>query len=188
MEIFKQARYITKEGEMLVFPDYEVSNLGRVRNKKTNNILSVRHTKDDYYFVRPSINNKKKTCYLHRLVLSSFTDNTDGSLDVNHKDEDKDNNCLSNLEWMTHLENINYGTRNERVSKVLTGVFNTKCSKPVLQYDKSGAFIREWPSMHEVQRQLGIAYQNICSCCNGKRNIAGGFVWRYAQHLLPNGI
>lgn len=170
-EIFVPARYLTKTGEVLVLADYEVSDLGRVRNKKTGRFLAIGHDKKGYCLVRPYINGKQKHCCLHRLVLSSFTNNTDGSLDVNHKDEDKDNNCLTNLEWMSHHQNMNYGTRNERASKAN--------SKPVLQYTKEGTCVREWPSTMEVTRQIGIAYQHICSCCNGKRKTAGGFVWRY---------
>lgn len=57
-----------------------------------------------------------------------------------------------------------------------------KCvnAKKILQFTKSGEFIRKWPSLKEASRQLGIAQSNICSCCNGKRKYAGGYVWRYA--------
>ena len=55
-----------------------------------------------------------------------------------------------------------------------------KLSKKVLQFTKSGEFIREWPSATEASRQLVISQGNICSCCNGKRKYAGGYVWRYA--------
>lgn len=167
MEKWVQARYLMFTGEVLLLEDYEVSNYGQVRNKKTGNILSVRHEKGGYCRVQPHINREQKYLYVHRLVLSSFTDNVDSSLDVNHKDENKENNCLNNLEWLTRTENINYGTRNKRISK------------PVLQYDKSGAFIREWPSQKEVEIKLSINQGNICACCNGRCKSAGGFVWRY---------
>ena len=54
-----------------------------------------------------------------------------------------------------------------------------KISIPILQFTKSGEFIKEWPSLREAGRQLGI--QNICSCLKGHRESAGGFVWRYAS-------
>ena len=54
-----------------------------------------------------------------------------------------------------------------------------KCSIPILQFSKSGEFIKEWPSLREAYRQLGI--QNICSCLKGRRESAGGYVWRYAH-------
>ena len=53
-------------------------------------------------------------------------------------------------------------------------------SKKILQLTKSGEFIREWPSAVEASRQLGIARSNICSCCNGIRKSAGGYIWEYA--------
>lgn len=55
-----------------------------------------------------------------------------------------------------------------------------KKSKTVLQFTKSGEFISEWPSMNEAERELGIAHSSICSCCNGTRKSAGGYVWEYA--------
>ena len=54
-----------------------------------------------------------------------------------------------------------------------------KLSIQILQFAKSGEFIKEWPSAMEAQRQLGIACSNICKCCKGKLKSAGGFVWRY---------
>ena len=53
-------------------------------------------------------------------------------------------------------------------------------SKKVLQFTKSGEFIREWPSAYEAERELGIAQSGICNCCNGKYKSAGGYVWEYA--------
>ena len=54
-------------------------------------------------------------------------------------------------------------------------------AKKVLQFTKSGEFVREWPSAMEAQRELGIAHNNICACCKGKYKSAGGYVWRYAS-------
>ena len=56
-----------------------------------------------------------------------------------------------------------------------------KCSKPILQFTKDGQFVKEWPSVREAGRQLGIAHQSICGCLKGQTKSAGGFVWRYAS-------
>lgn len=56
-------------------------------------------------------------------------------------------------------------------------------SKKVLQFTKSGEFIREWPSTREAERELGIAQSSICKCCNSERKSAGGYVWKYAQNI-----
>ena len=55
-----------------------------------------------------------------------------------------------------------------------------KLSKKILQFTKSGEFIREWTSMSEAERELGIACSSICSCCKGIRKSAGGYIWKYA--------
>ena len=56
-------------------------------------------------------------------------------------------------------------------------------SKKVLQFTKSGEFIKEWPSSIEASRQLGIVQPSICNCCNGKYKSAGGYIWKYAEDL-----
>lgn len=66
------------------------------------------------------------------------------------------------------------------ISDALKGVPNVKLSKKVLQFTKSGEFLREWSSTREASRQLGISQGNICSCCNGKYKSAGGYIWKYA--------
>ena len=57
-----------------------------------------------------------------------------------------------------------------------------KLSKKILQFTKSGEFIREWPSMREAERELGIARSSISCCCNGIRKSAGGYVWKYPEY------
>ena len=76
---------------------------------------------------------------------------------------------MENLEWATAKENSNYGTRNERISR------------KILQYSKSGEFIREWQSAADVERELDINHSNIASCCKCKRNFAGDYCWRYKE-------
>ena len=60
-----------------------------------------------------------------------------------------------------------------------------KRSKPILQFTKDGKFIKEWPSASEAERQLRIAQPNICKCCQGKSNTAGGFIWKYKNKTNP---
>ena len=55
-------------------------------------------------------------------------------------------------------------------------------SKKILQFTKSGEFIKEWPSIREASKQLKINFGNISSCCNGKRKSAGGYVWKYPEY------
>ena len=148
---------------------YEVSDQGRVRSLKfgKERILKQLRTPKGYLTVGLYKNGEDKRCYVHRLVAKTFIPNPDNLPEVNHKDENKTNNSVQNLEWCDQKYNINYGTRNDR------------CSKPVLQYTKSGVFVREWKSTHDVQRNLGYFHNYISYCCTGKRKSAYGFIWKF---------
>ena len=71
------------------------------------------------------------------------------------------------------------GPMSEEHKKAISDAMKGVNAKKILQFTKSGEFIREWPSMREAERELGIARSNICSCCNGKLKSAGGYVWKY---------
>ena len=148
---------------------YEVSYQGRVKSLKFGKeriLKPLRHT-SGYLQVNLCKNGEVKHCLVHRLVAQTFIPNPDNLPEVNHKDENKTNNKVSNLEFCDAKYNINYGTRNDR------------CSKPVLQFTKDGEFVKEWKSSTDVERNLGFAQQHISSCCTGKRKSANGFVWKY---------
>ena len=67
------------------------------------------------------------------------------------------------------------------VGKKWGAINGKKCSIPVLQFSKSGEFMKEWPSAKEAERQLKISQSHICSCLKGRSKSAGGFVWKYAH-------
>ena len=154
---------------------YQVSNWGRVKSIKfgKERILKLTKDKDGYFFVNLYKNNKSKTFKVHRLVAEAFLPNTDNLPLINHKDEDKSNNIVSNLEWCDRKYNCNYGTRNKRIGKSNT---NGKRSKPVLQYTLDGKFVREWESYRECKRN---GFNHVSECCRGKLKSCGGFIWRY---------
>lgn len=123
---------------------------------------------------------KTKQLLVHRLVANAFIPNPLNLPFINHKDEDKTNNAVSNLEWCSQQYNTNYGTCPKRISAKLKGKFvNGPKAKQVLQYDKQGNFLKRWPSTQEIKRRLGFNQGNICDCCNGKLKSANGFVWMY---------
>ena len=159
---------------------YQVSNLGRVKSIKfvKEKILKLSRDNDGYLKVCLYKNGEMKTYKVHRLVAKVFISNPNNLPQINHKDEDKTNNSLENLEWCDQKYNHNYGTINQRIAEKHT---NGKQSKPVLQLTKDGEFVREWKSASDVERNLGYSQGNITKCCRGKYHSAYNFVWRYKQ-------
>lgn len=163
---------------------YEVSNWGRVKSfdtyRKGSNgsiriykgrILKQGTTKYGYKYVVLCKNGKLKNCYVHRLVAQAFLDNPNNLPCVNHKDECKSNNNVVNLEFCTYEYNCNFGTRNERRIKTI--------SKPIVQYDLEGNFIKEWASAMQAEREGGFNSGNICKVCRGKLKKYKDFIWKY---------
>ena len=150
---------------------YQISNKGRVKSlyNGSERLLKSYDNGDGYLKVQLYKNTAAQHRLVHRLVAEAFIPNSQNKPQVNHKDENKKNNCVENLEWIACIDNCNYGTRNERISR------------KILQYSKSGEFIREWQSAAEVERVLGIDNSNITKCCKGKRKYAGSFIWRYKE-------
>lgn len=165
---------------------YEVSNMGRVKSLERNivkgrgglckieeRILKSGKDKDGYPQVVLCKEGKRKTCKIHRLVATAFIDNPNNLPQINHIDEIKTNNCVDNLEWCDCKYNINYGSHNEKMIKSI--------SISILQFSKTGDFIRRWDSTAQVEKELGINNSNINSCIKGKRKSAGGYKWGYTD-------
>lgn len=153
---------------------YQVSNLGRVKRLFKNgkeNILSGKKDKDGYIEVILSSNQKKKYYRLHRLVAEAFVPNLESKPQINHKDRNKQNNSVDNLEWVSGSENVAH--------TFVTGrkIFR----RPVVQYTRNMDIVSFWNSIREAGKTLKIAENNINSCCNGKLPTAGGFIWRYKE-------
>lgn len=155
------------------FTKYEIFEDGRVWSYTSNKWMKPTPSRDGYLQIFLSDNDGKiKNYKVHRVVYESVTGQPiPEGMQVNHIDENKTNNHITNLNLMTCKENANWGTRNERVRR--------SQSKSVEQYDKDGNLIQVWPSTNEVQRQLGFNKGNISSCCNGRCNSAYGFIWKY---------
>lgn len=155
------------------YPDYMVSSDGKVYSLKNGKKeeLKTRIEKRGYMDVPLYTNSQCVRKRVHRLVAEAFITNPDNLPQVNHKDEDKTNNCVENLEWCTAEYNNNYGAHNERVAKTLTN--RKDCSVPVVCLETSEVY----SSVCEASRQTGINRGHISSCCNGKLKTAGGYHW-----------
>ena len=147
---------------------YGITSCGKVWSYKRKKFLEPTANGDGYLRVKLCRDGQKKWYRVHRLVAEAYIPNPDNLPQINHKDENKANNCLQNLEWCDAKYNTNYGTRNE------------KFKKPILQYDLNGNFIKEWPSATDVGKE---ANDNICKCLKGKTKTAYGFVWKYKEDI-----
>lgn len=171
---------------------YKVSNLGNVKSllgKKERILKSLNHTEGYYKVILYKENIAKNKC-IHRLVAEAFIDNPQNKKDINHKDGNKHNNNVSNLEWCTRKENVIHAwklglakvtIRQKENYKRMVKIRTKKMSIQVCQYDLMGNYIKTWESMNEAGRKLHILPSNICSCCKGKLNKTGGYIWRYAD-------
>ena len=160
---------------------YQVSSLGRVKslgNYKSSKekILKLRSDRKGYLRVDLCKEGKRKTYTVHRLVAQAFIPNLENKLEVNHKDEDKTNNKVENLEWVTRKENINHGTRNERMAKSLQN--HKQTSKPIYGINIKTNERIEFPSTMEAQRN-GFDASNIVKCLKGRLKTHKGYKWYY---------
>ncbi|QVU02011.1 NUMOD4 motif protein [Enterococcus phage vB_EfaS_785CS] len=157
---------------------YQVSNLGRVKSlKRTTNNYSCYTDK----ILKPSFNKKgylqlhlckdkcNKTCRVHRLVAEAFIPNHENKQQVNHIDEDKTNNVVSNLEWATTKENVNHGTRTSRM--VITNSIPIVAIKDNIKL--------EFKSQKHCAIELGLSTGHISQCLSGKRKTHGG--WKFER-------
>ena len=151
---------------------YQVSNLGRVKSLKSNKEKILKSNSNGHNYLRLLLckNNKKKSLLVHRLVAKAFIPNIDNLPEVNHKDEDKTNNCADNLEWCTAKYNSNFGTRKKRLSELK--------NKAVIQI-KEEKVINIFKSAKEAKKKTGI--NKISACCRNEFKQAGGYVWKYVE-------
>lgn len=165
-------------------PRYEISNLGNLRTVKQQKLLANTVNSGGYVLNVLTVDleeegkTKKKGFYRHRLVATAFLDNPDELPCINHKDENKLNNALDNLEWCSYAYNTNYGTRNTRVAKKITKQAGRPHKKPVYVYDaETKEFVGYYESQSEAARQLGFRSEMISRCCAGYRLTSHGYIF-----------
>lgn len=190
-EVWKDIFYVDKRTNEIVDYRglYQVSTFGRIKslkNKKSKNQykeeMIINPYKDDRYLRIGLVKNgKTKTFRVHRLVAEMFIPNPNNFLEVNHVDENRLNNYVSNLEWCTSLYNVNYGTRNERVAKKLSkkviGINEEKMKVIILKSTRQGS-------------KFGFNHSHISECCRGRgqRKSHKGYKWYYLEDYLNMAI
>lgn len=152
-------------------PAYEISTLGRVRNK-TGCVLSPTTLKSGYKVV--GLSGRKHS--LHRVVAEAFVPNPNNYPVVHHADHNPGNCRADNLVWMTQAENCRL-----KPKRMQTGQ-----GRKIEQLSGDGAVIRSWPSAAAAGAALGIVPQNIGYSCRGQTATAGGYIWRYKTDALAD--
>ena len=147
---------------------YAVTSCGKVYSHKSKKFLKPQRV-GGYLQVRLYKDGEQKNYYIHRLVAEAYLPNPEGFSQVNHKDENKENNALPNLEWCDQKYNMNYGSRNEKAGKAL--------SKPVFWVELNKTF----DGVRAAARELGLDQSRIGKCCTGKQKTTGGFHFRYQR-------
>ena len=177
--MFKEEREIWKDIEGYEGL-YQVSNLGRVRSleridasghHRKGIMLAGRTVRGGYLNVRLYRYGSEKNKLVHRIGAETFIPNPDNLPQVNHKDEDKTNNQVENLEWCTALYNNTYGTRVERVTKAR--------EKPI--YAITGLGNRYYFSgVSKASRLLGLKEGRTSDCLRGKCKTHHGYTFEWA--------
>lgn len=168
---------------------YQISNLGNLKSiKKGNNKLIKLQNNQRYYRNNLWKNCKYKTFSIHRLVAEAFIPNPNNFNIINHKDGNKLNNCVDNLEWCTQSHNVK---ESHRLGLQIQGVNGYKFPKGnipwnikrINQYDLNGNFIKTWDTIKSANVSLnnGKYTCNISLCLKGKTKTAYGYIWRYAD-------
>lgn len=183
---------------------YRVSNLGHILSvrfgPKSNSvpvnpvskIMRQSRSSSGYLHVQLYKNGKSSTKLVHILVAQAFIPNPENKPEVNHIDGNKNNNRVDNLEWSTKSENqrhaINIGLRQASPNIGKIGELS-KSSKPVLQYDLQGNFVKKWSSYADAARYYGCSYTSIGNCAHGRHKTCQGYMWRpYDSGEIPQTI
>lgn len=183
-EIWKSLKGIVEYGD-----SYEVSNLGNVRSidRYVNSrhgqrfvkgiIMSPSDEKGGYKKVRLKDSSKAKNYRIHRLVALAFIMNPNEFPEVNHKDGNKHNNSVSNLEWSTRSENMNHAYK-EGLAKGHNGGNN----KNIVMINKdTDEIIRKYDSIKEASIDNEISLHAISMCLNGRSKTSGGYKWKFCD-------
>lgn len=170
---------------------YKISNYGRIKSLskyKSRNIkiLKPHKSKDGRYDIKLYKNSKRKGFFVHRLVAEAFIPNSENKSEVNHINpvtKDLCDNRVCNLEWCTSRENSLWMVKCGNMYQPSLGKFGKyhHASKPIVQLDLDGEFIKKWENARQINRDLGIDFRYVSRCCNHKCKTAHGFIFVFEE-------
>jgi NUMOD4 motif-containing protein/HNH endonuclease/NUMOD1 domain-containing protein len=156
------------------FPNYKISTKGQIYSIVKSIILKpLKHT-HGYYMVNLRRNGKPHYCLIHILVAKAYIPNPHDHPFVNHKDGNKENYDVGNLEWVSRSQNSQHAHD--------TGLIKTK--KAIVQYDMNGNVVNEFSSAANAERKTGIEAALIRAACRNRMS-AMGFMWRDKSDTTP---
>jgi hypothetical protein len=167
----------------------QISDLGNVRSYMRGypHLLKTQVDDKGYHRFSVTIDGKKRTYKLHREVAKAFIPNPDNLPQVNHRDGNKNNNCVANLEWVTNRENAYHAIEHGLWDSVLEGAKkeNERRKKPIIAYRIDGEYpcTRYYESISEAERDIGS--RHITAVLKGKRTHAKGWAFQYAKEVMP---
>lgn len=163
----------------IVVPGFEglylINNFGDIKSIRKGIILKPAINGSGYKFVALFNHGKMKLVRIHRLLAEYFIPNPNNYKCVNHKDENKLNNNLDNLEWCTYQYNNTYGTAMARKQNTKNKLNSRGAEKAILQYDTDMNLIKE----HRSIRSCGYDARNVVNALKGKIKKAYGYIWKY---------
>ena len=184
------------------FDNYQISNLGRVKNIKFDRYVKPLLDNKGYLTVNLYKNGKMKRLLLHRLISIAFIPNPENKPCIDHINTDRLDNRIENLRWCTQKENhnnplsiVNHGNasrgrivseeQKKNQSEKMKGRFKgvRKSSKKIIQLTLDGIFVRGWDAIKDAAESLGVSSSAIWNCLNGKCQVKSikGFKWEYKK-------